>query len=168
MGGQRQATRVLVKVTEALVPAAFAPHKSAPPPSSVGDPRLTMKDVCCGGGLALWDIAHVRRASDWKAPPLAQVTSGANASSAYDDNAEFLAARPPARVVCPEGKLFIRLPVAIGSCTVIIIFIFKGSSIYMEVCLSRILTRFLGVDFAVLFSKLFNYFLFLLAVLLHR
>ena len=79
--------------TEAFVPAAFAPHDGAPPPPSVGSPRLTMKYVSSGDWLALWDIAHVRRASDWKAPPLARETSGTDASSAYDDNAEFFAAK---------------------------------------------------------------------------
>ena len=58
-----------------------------------------MKNVCSGDGVTILNIAHTRRASDWKAPPVAQETSGADESSAYHDNAESLAAEALDNVV---------------------------------------------------------------------
>ncbi|CAN0310195.1 unnamed protein product, partial [Laminaria digitata] len=93
--------RVVVKVSEALKPAAYAAHKGAPP-SSAGVGRATMKDVCDGDGdrLVLWDVAHVRLAADWIAPPATPAPSAVpNASTAYDDDDDFFATQPPGRVV---------------------------------------------------------------------
>lgn len=66
---RRRARRVVVKVSEGLVPAAFIPHKGAPSVLGVG--RVTMKHVLKDvvDELVLWDVAHVRLASDWVAPP---------------------------------------------------------------------------------------------------
>lgn len=64
VGGQRPTTRDLVVVTEALFPAASAPHEGPPPPPSVDDTRLILKDVWNSGGVAIGDNAHARRASD--------------------------------------------------------------------------------------------------------
>lgn len=98
--------RVVVKVSEALKPAAFTAHKGAPP-ASTGVGRVTMKDVCDGDGdrLVLWDVAHVRLAADWTAPP-ATPSPSANPSMsvAFDDDADFFAAPRPCRVVGPPGK----------------------------------------------------------------
>lgn len=59
-----------------------------------------MDDVTKGGGdqLVLWDVAHVRLASEWKPPPAAAAPS---ASAAYDDDAQFYAYPAPPRVVQP-------------------------------------------------------------------
>lgn len=103
---RRRSKRVVVKMSEALVPAAFIPHKGAPPVPGVG--RATMKDVFegDGDGLVLWDIAHVRLAKDWIAPPATRtpLTNG-NESAAYDDDADFFAAEAPSHVVRSRGKV---------------------------------------------------------------
>lgn len=104
---QGQPTRVVVKVSEMLVPSAFTPHKGAPPASSVEPRRVTMKDVFEGEGgrLVLWDIAHVRLVADWKAPlPVRAPSASANGSAAYDDDAEFFASPVPDHVVGAPGK----------------------------------------------------------------
>lgn len=67
-----------------------------------------MNDVRDGGGdrLVLWDIAHVRLASDWKPPPAAAAPSASvNARGAYNDDAQIYAYRQPLHVVSPPGKM---------------------------------------------------------------
>lgn len=112
-----QPTRVVVKVSEALVPSAFTPHKGAPPASSDEPRRVTMKDVYEGEGdrLVLWDVAHVRLVADWKAPrPARAPSASANGSAAYDDDAEFFATPGPDHVVRAPGKIFLRVLLSHG------------------------------------------------------
>ena len=73
----------------------------------------------------LFDTVYVPLASDWKAPPLAQVMSGSNARLAHDDNADFFAAAPRGRVECRAGKTLLRLPAAMSSCAVNMLIKFK-------------------------------------------
>lgn len=55
----------------------------------------------------LWEVAHIRRASDWKAPSLAQEPSVTNANSSCDDNAEVFAAKPAGHVMHPPRMICI-------------------------------------------------------------
>ena len=99
--------RVVIKVSDALKPAAYVAHKGAPP-ASAGVSRVTMKDVFDGDGdrLVLWDVAHVCLAADWTAPPATQAPSAnPNATAAYDDDADFFAAEAPCHVVGSLGKV---------------------------------------------------------------
>lgn len=100
--------RVVVTLSDALVPAAFIPHKNAPFLSGV-DRRVTMKDILNerdGDKLVLWDIAHVRLLEHWTAPP-ATTSSAANesASAAYDGDEAFFSVQQPCRVVLSPGKV---------------------------------------------------------------
>ncbi|CAB1103500.1 unnamed protein product [Ectocarpus sp. CCAP 1310/34] len=63
--------RVVVKVVDVLKPASLTPHQDAPPPPPPppGQPRVavSMNDVHSGKGFegfVLWDLVHVRLASD--------------------------------------------------------------------------------------------------------
>lgn len=103
---RRRARRVVVKLSEALVPAAFIPHKGAP--SVLDVDRVTMNDVLedAVDKLVLWDVAHVRLASDWVAPPVTPAPSAnGNDSAAYDDDADFFAVPAPSHVVQSRGKV---------------------------------------------------------------
>ena len=83
--------RVVVSVSEVFKPAAYVAHMGAPPVSS-GAVRATMEDVKKGGGdqLVLWDVDHVRLASEWKPPSAATAPSAnENTSAAYNDDAQF-------------------------------------------------------------------------------
>lgn len=103
---QRLKGVIVVKLSEALVPAAFIPHKKAP--SVPGVNRVTMKDVfeSDGDSLVLWDIAHVRLARDLSPRPSTAAPSATESTSPdYDDDAEFFAVDQPLRVVRSPGKV---------------------------------------------------------------
>ena len=61
-GGQKD---VVVKASDAMKPATYAAHKEAPSFAGVG--RVTLKEICDGGGvrLGLWEVTHVRLSADW-------------------------------------------------------------------------------------------------------
>ncbi|CAM9376638.1 unnamed protein product [Sphacelaria rigidula] len=97
---QRLKGVIVVNLTEALVPAAFIPHKNAPSVSGVK--RVTLNDVfdSDNGSLVLWDVAYVRLARDLTPrPPTPAPSATKSTSAAYDDDAEFFAADPPCHVV---------------------------------------------------------------------
>ena len=92
-------------MSDVVRPATYAAYKEAP--SSAGVGRVTMKEVCGGGGdrLVLWNVTHVRLAADWTAPPATPVPSpNPNASAAYNDDADFFATEAPCRMVGSLGK----------------------------------------------------------------
>ena len=92
-------------MSDAVKPATYAAHKEAPFFAGVG--RVTMKEICGGGGdsLVLWDVAHVRVAADWTAPPATPAPSpNPNASAAYNDDADFFATEAPCHVLGSLGK----------------------------------------------------------------
>ena len=95
-------------MSDAVKPATYAAHKEAPFFAGVG--RVTMKEICGGGdSLVLWDIAHVRLAADWTAPPATPAPSpNPNASAAYNDGADFFATEAPCHVVASLGKNILR------------------------------------------------------------
>ena len=101
-GGQKN---VVVKVSDAVKPATYAAHKEAP--SSAGVGRVTMKEICGGGGdrLVLWDVTHVRLAADWTPPPATPAPSpNPNASAAYNDDPDLFATEAPCHVLGSLGK----------------------------------------------------------------
>lgn len=103
--------RVVVRLSEVFKPAAYSAHKGAPP-AALDSGRVTMEEVYDGGGdrLVLWDIAHVRLASDWKPPRAAAAPSAnENASAAYNDDVQFYDVSRPAHVVCSQGKMSLPL-----------------------------------------------------------
>lgn len=101
---RREPTRVLVKVTDVYVPAAFVLHKGAPPAPTSKASLATMEDVSDGNGMVLWDIAHLRRSSEWKAPPSVRHRRTPNDSSAYNDDADFFSTPERHHVVNPPGN----------------------------------------------------------------
>ena len=66
-----------------------------------------MKEICGGGGdrLVLWDVIHVRLAADWAAAAATPAPSPRpNASTAYNNDADFFATEAPCHVVGSLGK----------------------------------------------------------------
>ena len=91
-------------MSDAVKPATYAAHKEAP--SSAGVDRVTMKEICGGGGdrLVLWDVTHVRLAADWTTPPATPPPSpNPNARAAHDDDADFFATGEPCHLVSSIG-----------------------------------------------------------------
>ena len=102
-------------MSEVLKTAAYVAHMGAPPSSSGGEGespassravRATMGEVKNGGGdqLVLWDVDHVRLASDWKPPAAAAPSTNVNKSPAYNDDAQFYSYPAPPHVVQPTGR----------------------------------------------------------------
>lgn len=94
--------RMVVKVTKVLKPASFVPHTGAPPRAGGGQRRASLKDVKSEGGFALWDLNHVRLASDHRWFRGTPVPAGGADPDAYQDN--FFDVPRPARAVYRNGK----------------------------------------------------------------
>lgn len=124
--GKGRVKQVVVSVSEVLKPAAYVAHMGAPPAppassSAEGEPpassravRATMEDVRNGGGdqLVLWDVDHVRLASDWRPPPAAAAPS--TNFNAYNDDAQFYAYPRPSHVVYGSGKMLAYYPPSVN------------------------------------------------------
>lgn len=96
-------TRVLVKITNALKPGNFVLYKGAPSAASTTNTKATVQQVVDGDGLVLWDLKHVRLASDhrpFKGTPDDVVS---DTDGAYQNDEFFTAATPPA-VVHRKGE----------------------------------------------------------------
>lgn len=95
-------SRVVVKVVEVLKPASLVPHNDAPPPTPDAPRRVSIQDVSSGDGFVLWDLVHVRLASDHRPFEGTPLAAGEVDPSAYDD--DFFDAPRPAQGVYRNGE----------------------------------------------------------------
>lgn len=94
--------RTVVKIVDVLKPASLVMHTGAPPPVGDGQPRVSLNTVRSEGGFVLWDVVHVRLASDHRWFRGTPVPAGGADPEAYQDN--FFDAPQPAQAVYRKGE----------------------------------------------------------------
>ena len=95
--------RLVVKVVDVLKGASFVPYDTAPPSAQDGQRRVSVEGVKKGDdGCVLWDLAHVRLASDHRAFEATPLPGGGADPGAYQD--EFFETERPPQAVYGNGE----------------------------------------------------------------